>query len=213
MGIVEVLLARIASSRSTPARASKMPVLIASFSVTASITTSQSASGAGLVDVLRSEAIQADRVDLARSEPAGRLDSVLLDQVLAYGVGLLLGQDLGKVDDVVIVGEGGDDDLRLWLAGLLAPAPDLVEVGAADGGQDGAPRFEQFLIPEQAAVSPRARLEQDLLTLEEGSRVKIAGQRPGSLERCEVVFHGPQGVLAPTGRGHQALVGGLITDQ
>ena len=60
IGIVEVLLARIASSRSTPARASKMPVLIASFSVTASMTTSQSASGAGLVDVLRSEAIRAD---------------------------------------------------------------------------------------------------------------------------------------------------------
>src|SRR5208337_1999968 len=89
--------------------------------------------------------------DLARSEPAGRVDSVLLDQVLAYGVGLLLGQDLGKVDVVVIVGEGGDDDLRLWLAGLLAPAPDLVEVGAADGGQNGAPRFEQFLITDQLA--------------------------------------------------------------
>src|SRR5271157_4290863 len=58
---------------------------------------------------------EADRGDLARSEPAGRVDSVLLDQVLAYGVGLLLGQDLGKVDVVVIVGEGGDDDLRLWL--------------------------------------------------------------------------------------------------
>src|SRR5271157_6639943 len=252
MGIVEVLLARIASSRSTPARASKMPVLIASFSVTASITTLQSASGARLMDVLRSEAIwadsaasacpvvlllrpaascraraepessmswftstmvvetperirvaaipapiwpapstparkaidcmsvplhstgdgptqarepdrsglgrekddldparrklcqggilqaqnlgaEADRGDLARSEPPGRVDSVLLDQILAYGVGLLLGQDLGKVEVVVIVGEGGDDDLRLWLAGLIAPAPDLVEAGAADG--------------------------------------------------------------------------------
>ncbi len=82
---------------------------------------------------------EADRGDLARSEPAGRVDSVLRDQVLAYGVGLLLGQDLGKVDVVVIVGEGGDDDLRLWLAGLLAPAPDLVEAGAADRCQDARP--------------------------------------------------------------------------
>src|SRR5271157_1133897 len=156
---------------------------------------------------------EADRGDLARSGPAGRVDSVLLDQVLAYGVGLLLGQDLGKLGVVVIVGEGGDDDLRLWLAGLLAPAPDLVEAGAAGGCQDGAPRLEKLLIPEQSAVSPRARLEQDLLTLEEGSRVKIAGQRPGSLERGEVVLHGRQGALAPAGHGHQALVGGLITDQ
>lgn len=156
---------------------------------------------------------EADRGDLARSEPAGRVDSVLLDQILAYGVGLLLGQDLGKVDVVVIVGEGGDDDLRLWLAGLLAPAPDLVEVGAADGGQDGEAQFEQFLIPEQAAVSPRARLVQDLLAFEEGARVRIAGQRPGSLERGEVVFHGRESALASVGQGHQALVSGLITDE
>src|SRR5271157_5228444 len=156
---------------------------------------------------------EADRGDLARSEPAGRVDSVLLDQIPAHGVGLLLGQDLGKFDVVVIVGEGGDDDLRLRLAGLLAPAPHLVEAGAADWCQDGAPRLEKLLIPEQSAVAPRARLEQDLLTLEEGARVKIAGQRPGSLERGEVVFHGRESSLAPAGQGHQVLISGLITDQ
>src|SRR5271166_1036671 len=75
---------------------------------------------------------EADRGDLARSEPAGRVDPVFLDQVLAYGVSLLLRQGFGEVEVVIIVGEGGDDDLRLRLAGLLAPAPDLVEASAAD---------------------------------------------------------------------------------
>ena len=61
-----------------------------------------------------------------------------------------------------------------WLACLHQRA-DLVEAGAADGGQDGAPGFEQFLGPEQAAVSPRAGLEQDLLTLEEGAASRNSG--------------------------------------
>ena len=56
---------------------------------------------------------EADGGHLAGSEPARRVDSVLLDQVLADGVGLLLGQDLGQVEVVIVVGEGGDDDLRL----------------------------------------------------------------------------------------------------
>ena len=76
---------------------------------------------------------EADRGDLATLEPAGRLDRVLLDQVLAHGVGLLLGEDLGEVLVAVVVGERGDHDLRAGPAGLLAPSGDLVEPGPADG--------------------------------------------------------------------------------
>ena len=55
-----------------------------------------------------------------------------------------------------------------WLA-CLHQRPTSSRRVRPTGSQDGAARFEQFLVPEQAAVSPRARLVQDLLAFEEGA--------------------------------------------
>ena len=64
---------------------------------------------------------EADRGDLASSEPACRVDSVLGDEIAPHGIGLLLGQCLGQIRIAIGIGEGRDDDLRSRQTGLLAP--------------------------------------------------------------------------------------------
>ena len=140
---------------------------------------------------------EADRGDLAMLEPAGGLDRVLLDEVVADGVGLLLGEDLGEILVAVVVGKRGDHDFRPGPAGLLAPSGDLVEPGTTERGQDRASGLEEIVGSEGPAVPRGPWLEQHPLAVEVGAAIEIPRQRPGLLEGVEVLLQGREGALAP----------------
>src|SRR4051812_24465425 len=63
----------------------------------------------GRLRLTRYLASESDRGDLAAAEPARRIDTVLLYQVIPDRVGLLLGQYFGQFRVTVRVSEGGDD--------------------------------------------------------------------------------------------------------
>src|SRR5205823_4449472 len=103
---------------------------------------------------------EADCGDLASSEPARRVDSVLGDQIAPHSIGLLLGQGLGQIRIAIVIGEGRDDNLRSRQAGLLAPPGNLVKPGAPEWSQDRLTGFEEILGSKRTAGPARARLEQ-----------------------------------------------------
>ena len=156
---------------------------------------------------------EADGRDLAGLEPAGGLDRVLVDQVLANGVGLFLGEDLGQVAVPHVVGVGGDHDLRGRLAGILAPAGDLVQAGLARRRQDRAAGFEQVVGGKRPAVARRAGLEDGALAVGIGPALEIARERPGLFQGGQVVFERGQGSFAPVRQLGQVLMERVVADE